>query len=403
MARAQAAILCGGLGTRLGALTAATPKPLLAVGGEPFLDHLLRELGRFGLRRVALLAAFEADQVHAFARNSAAAARFGMGLTVSVEPERAGTAGALHHARDLLADEFVLLNGDTWLDVNYLGLQALRRNSGVPAAMALRRVDNAARYGLVELAGERITEFGTGQADAGGGCWINGGVVACSRELLQRVPDQGALEELVWPHLAREGRLAGLATGGFFLDIGVPESFAEGQRTIPARHRRGAVFFDRDGVLNVDHGHVGTRDRFTWMAGAREAVRLVNEADMYAFVVTNQAGVAKGFYTEDDVRSLHAFMQDELAQAGAHIDDFRYSPYHAEGVVAAYRRESDCRKPGPGMLNALLRDWPVDPARSLLVGDKESDLAAAAAAGVRGCLFAGGRLDAFVQRVLETH
>lgn len=400
MAGAQAAILCGGLGTRLGALTAATPKPLLPVGGEPFLDHLLRELARFGLRRVVLLAAFEAEQVHAFARTSAAAARFGMELTVSVEPERAGTAGALHHARDLLAEEFVLLNGDTWLDVNFLGLLALRRAAGVPAAMALRRVEDAARYSLVDLAGERITCFGAGQADAGGGGWINGGVVACTRSLLDRVPAKGALEELVWPQLAREGGLAGMATHGFFLDIGVPDSFAQGQQTIPARHRRGAVFFDRDGVLNVDHGHVGTRDRFEWIAGAREAVRLVNEADMYAFVVTNQAGVAKGFYDEAAVNSLHAFMAGELAAAGAHIDDFRYSPYHVDGVVEAYRRGSDCRKPGPGMLQALMRDWPVDPARSLLIGDKDSDMAAAAAAGVRGCRFSGGRLDDFVRSLL---
>lgn len=401
MPGAQAAILCGGLGSRLGALTATTPKPLLPVGGEPFLDHLLRELARFGLRRVVLLAAFEAEQVHTFARASKAAARFGMDLTVSVEPERAGTAGALHHARDRLADEFVLLNGDTWLDVNFLGLLATRHEAGVPAAMALRRVEDAARYSLVDLDGDRISCFGAGQADASGGGWINGGVVACSRELLDLVPARGALEELVWPQLARENRLAAMPTDGFFLDIGVPDSFAEGQQSIPARHRRGAVFFDRDGVLNVDHGHVGSRDRFEWVAGAREAVRMVNEANMYAFVVTNQAGVAKGFYDEAAVHDLHAFMAGELAAAGAHIDDFRYSPYHVDGVVEAYRRDSDCRKPGPGMLNALMADWPVDRERSLLVGDKDSDLAAAAAAGVRGCRFTGDRLDAFVQKLLD--
>ncbi|MEO5705657.1 MAG: HAD-IIIA family hydrolase [Alteraurantiacibacter sp.] len=399
MGTAQIAILCGGLGTRLGDLTAATPKPLLPVGGMPFLDHLLLELGRFGYREIVLLACFEAEQVAHFARHSVAAARFGMTLKVSVEPDRAGTGGALWHARDLLADEFIVLNGDTWLDVNFHRLAALRCDGDTLAAMALRRVDDPARYSLVTFAQGMVTCFECGVADQGAG-YINGGVVACSRELLTHLPQTGALEQLVWPQLARSGQLAGLAVHGFFLDIGVPHSFAEAQRTIPARHRRGAVFFDRDGVLNVDHGHVGSRDRFEWMPGAREAVRLVNEAGLYAFVVTNQAGVAKGFYTEDDVLALHAFMQDDLNRAGAHIDAFRYSPYHVDGVVPAYARASDCRKPGPGMLTSLMGEWLVDGERSVLIGDNDSDLAAAAAAGIAAIKYSNGALDDLVRTLL---
>jgi D-glycero-D-manno-heptose 1,7-bisphosphate phosphatase len=166
--------------------------------------------------------------------------------------------------------------------------------------------------------------------------------------------------------------------------------------------RRGAVFFDRDGVLNVDDGYVYRIDAFRWMPGAREAVRLVNDRGLFAFVVTNQSGVARGFYAQDDVRRLHAHMQAELRAFGAHIDDFRHCPHHPCADIAAYRRDCDCRKPRPGMILDLAAHWPVDLAQSLLIGDKASDVAAAQAAGIRGFLSDGAvALDAFVRRVLE--
>jgi D-glycero-D-manno-heptose 1,7-bisphosphate phosphatase len=162
---------------------------------------------------------------------------------------------------------------------------------------------------------------------------------------------------------------------------------------------RPAVFFDRDGVLNEDRAYVGSIDRFFWIDGAIEAIRACNALGWLAFVVTNQAGVAKGYFSAEDVEALHRHMQKELAASGAHIDDFRYCPYHAEGAVERYRKESDWRKPAPGMLLDLMQHWPVDRERSFLVGDKESDLAAAQGAGVKGYLFAGGNLAAFLSSV----
>src|SRR5262245_18465428 len=163
---------------------------------------------------------------------------------------------------------------------------------------------------------------------------------------------------------------------------------------------RPAVFLDRDGVLNVDHGYVHRPEQVEWVPGAIESVRRLNGLGYRVVVVTNQAGVAHGHYGEDSVFALHAWMRDELAAQGARIDAFYYCPYHPEGRVEQFRKSHIDRKPGPGMILRAFSDLAIDREGSFLIGDKESDIAAARAAGIPGFLFGGGDLLDFVERCL---
>jgi D-glycero-D-manno-heptose 1,7-bisphosphate phosphatase len=161
-----------------------------------------------------------------------------------------------------------------------------------------------------------------------------------------------------------------------------------------------AIFFDRDGVLIEDHGYVYEIVKKKWIDGAREAVKAANEAGYLVFVVTNQSGVARGYFKEQDVEAFHASMAADLATIGARIDAFEYCPYHPDGVIERYRQVSPRRKPAPGMITDLLERFAIDISRSVLIGDKLSDLEAAQIAGVQGILFSGGNLAQLVKSVL---
>jgi D-glycero-D-manno-heptose 1,7-bisphosphate phosphatase len=391
----QAVILVGGLGTRLGERTRTTQKPMLPVGGRPFLDTLIDEIARYEVfDEILLLAGHKAESIEA---RYAGTVRGRARLKVSLEQAPLGTAGALVHARELLHERFLLLNGDSFFDFNILDLVS-RAKSGL-VQMALRADVVGDRFGRVVLEGDRVRSFiAPGQGAAGP---INAGVYVIDRSILagiNRLP--ASLEQDIFPLLAANGVMGGTAYRGYFIDIGIPEDFARADAELNERFRRPAVFFDRDGVLNHDSGYTFETHKLQWIEGAREAVKAVNDAGYFAFVVTNQSGVARGLYEESHVLALHRWMADEMAVIGAHIDAFEYCPDHPDGTVEQFRGVSGRRKPAPGMITDLLSRFAVDTAHSILIGDKETDLEAARAAGLKGHLFSGGNLDAFVRQLI---
>jgi len=162
-----------------------------------------------------------------------------------------------------------------------------------------------------------------------------------------------------------------------------------------------AVFLDRDGVLNIDHGYVHDPAALDWVAGAREAVAALTLAGLKLIVVTNQSGIGRGYFDESAMDRFHAAMQAGLAELGGRIDAFYFAPHHEDAVLEAYRvADHPDRKPNPGMILRGLAAYGLRPDETVLIGDKDTDIEAARRAGVEGLLFPGGDLLDFARREL---
>jgi D,D-heptose 1,7-bisphosphate phosphatase len=371
------------------------------------VEHVMLNLRRFGFQDFILLAGYQSDVVNeTFGADSAFARELKASIRVLVEPYPMGTGGALKNAEPYLRDKFLLLNGDSIFDVNYLDLTNCVHDlepSDWLGRVALLPVADASRYGLVELDGSKIAAFREKPAVPESGL-VNSGVYWLKSEILNYIQDTPcSLEQQVFPKLVAEGRLIGRVYNGFFIDIGIPEDLQRARDHLLDELKKPAAFLDRDGTLNHDHGYTFRIEEFRWIEGAKEAIRQLNDAGYLVFIVTNQAGIARGYYDAAAVDNLHDWMQGELASLGAHVDDIRYCPHHPEGIVPELSIVCDCRKPKTGMLISLIEQWHPDLSRSFMLGDSDKDVEAGAAVGLRSKKIDPSFIEYEVKIFIEPH
>ena len=372
----------------------ATMAALSEVNGGTFLAYVLQNVARVGVNVLLVLAMGKVDAgLSAFEGRRVGEAR----CRVMTAPGTMGSAAALRHIAAELADAFYVVPGACLFDFD---LNALSLTSDCLAAMATRKAVAGRSTSQPPTGRSADVKTGAGFAEPGtDDRRIDTGYYAVARDALFLAGDRAAsLEHDVIPEIAASGRLRRVASEGYFIDIGEDGAPGKARRELRDALRRPAVFFDRDGVLNHDTGYTHRPEDLRLIDGAVETIRRCNRARRYVFVVTNQSGVARGLYTMEAVRTFHAAMQRELRRAGAHIDGLYICPHHPDGTVDAYRQDCACRKPAPGMLRQALEEWPVDIAASVMIGDRPSDMQAAAACGIAGFQFGGGNLERFCEQ-----
>lgn len=372
----EAVVLAGGFGTRLAHVVPDVCKPMAPVAGEPFLRRVLDQLDAAGFARVVIADGYRREQIEGCFMGTY------RGLEVDYSPEDSPllTGGAVKRALRLCTQsEVFVLNGDTWLDVDFGAIEdALAARPRAKCCIAAKRMRDLDRYGTLDVVPDGCIRAFREKTPYVEGL-INGGTYLVRRDALEAEPDVFSLESDWFARVVADGALVACETRGGFIDIGVPEDYERAQAMFTGvGDTCRLAMFDRDGTVNVDTVHMHRIGDCEFIEPTVDAMRRYSDDPAWRVaVVTNQAGIAKGFYTVADMRLLHRQMAAMLRERGVEVDAWYFCPHHPD-----FTGECACRKPAPGMLQRAMRDFRADPAGCVMYGDKGSDRLAAEAAGI---------------------
>ena len=367
----KAVILAGGLGTRLKGLLGEIPKPMAPINKLPFLHYLLNYLHNHGVKEVFLCVGFQHEVIVRY---------FGdhfrdIKIFYTIEKELLGTGGAILPVLEKWREPFFLLNGDTFFEANLTSFSEAFFKVHPLASLSLKPVFNQDRYGAVQLEGDSITSFTEKKFLASG--LINAGVSILTPEIFEGKiqGDVFSYEKDLFEKKAATHFLHGFVQDEYFIDIGIPEDYERAQREIPLRFFTKTLsakflFLDRDGVINkhLPGDYVKNIEQFEFLPGVLEALVQFSEYFTHIVVVTNQQGIGKGLYSEEDLNGVHAFMIEKITEAGGQLDAVYFCP-------SLEKNNDQCRKPNVGMGLQAQRDFPdIDFKQSVMIGDSMSDM-----------------------------
>jgi mannose-1-phosphate guanylyltransferase / phosphomannomutase len=388
----QLVIVAGGQGTRLGEIARSIPKPMVAIGGRPNLEHQVLLARAHGFTSVLFLASHLAGRIEAHFGNGR---RFGVDIAYCVEDPPLGTAGALRHGYALLRDRFLLLYGDVFVDCDLTRVWADHVQNRPLATLVVHPNDHPSDSDIVEADAEgwiSAIHPKSRPADQYLPNTVNAGAAIIERRVIGEIPPGRHLDlaSEVFPPLAREGRLRAYRSTEYFRDFGTPERLArtrcdfESGKAARCRltSQRPAVFLERGRVINATAPHLSDRPQLELMPGAAESIRRLNEAGLLVIVAANQTAVAGGDDTRAMRRRLHNRMETLLGREHAWIDALYCRAHHPDDGGAEDDVERPRCHPKTGMFEQALRDWNLLLPGSYCLADSCRDVAAARRMGI---------------------
>lgn len=362
-------ILAGGQGTRISKFTKKIPKPLLKINNLQFIQYLINFYSKYPFRKIFILTGYKGEK---FAKYNKSFSNL-IPIECIKEKKKLDTGGALYQLKNKVQKNFILINGDSFIDYDikkfiqkklptkYLGKILLISCSN--------NKSNKKLSNLKILNNDSITLNGK---------LINAGVYHFNHKIFKYLkPNKSSLETEILPNLIQKKLFKGFYIKEKLLDIGSYTNLRKAKNFLKKYINRFSVFLDRDGVINRDTNYVYKIKDFIFRKNVLKALRYLNKNKINIFIVTNQAGIAKGYFTERRFFTLSNHMKKVLLDKNIYINDLEYCPYHHLGKIKKYKKKSNFRKPGNLMLKKIQKKWGIQTNKSIMIGDKASDEKAA--------------------------
>ena len=365
-------ILAGGKGSRIKDKLKNMPKPMAEIGSKHFLDYLLLHVSKFQFENIFIIAGHKGNIIkkryHKQFYNLAL-------VNVVVEKKLKGTAGCLFDIKKKIKNDFFIINGDTIFNLNLLSLPKLIKNDKICAIALVKNKNYKSNTKLINLHLDKKSNISYSYKNTR---LMNGGVYFFKKRFLRYIKEKLlSLEEDILPKLINKKLIKGMVFDSYFLDIGTPENLKFAKKNIPKLFKKPAIFFDRDGVINLDFGYVYQEENISFVQKTLKLIKEYKKKDYYFFIITNQAGIAKGMYTNKQFIEFQRILQFKLSKKGILFDDIHYCPHHPNGKISQYNKICLCRKPGNKMILDIFKRWPIIKEKSFFIGDKISDYKAA--------------------------
>ena len=367
MNKTDIVILAGGKGSRIKKYLNKKPKPLVEISNFSFLDLLIKKICKYNFNKLYILAGYRGHQIKKKYHNK----NFNfISCEVIIEKKALGTAGCLSQLKNKINNDFIVVNGDTFFDINLSKLINFKIKKNEILLSLVKNYNYKSNKKLIFLDVNKNKNISYNKKSN----LINGGIYKFKKFFLNKLEKKFySLENDVVPKLIDKGRVKGMAFDNFFIDIGTPKNLKTAKEKLVKHLQKPALFLDRDNTIIHDKGYVHKEKDLKIKKSFINTLKQINTENIYIFIITNQSGIGRGIFSEDQFFKFQNHLKKKLSSLDIFIDGVEFCPFHEQAKYKKYRKRSVFRKPNNGMLLKLFRNWPLIKQKSIMIGDQVSD------------------------------